>query len=102
MLAKKEMPDEKWLTKCEEMAAEHLMVKAADDLKREEMAAEHLMMKAADDLRQGWKAWLVESKVSSVGGIEAVPIPASGITSAYRVWVPAQWRLLLPASWVLH
>ena len=67
MLAKKEMSDENWLTK------------------REELAAEHLMVKAADDLRQGWKAWLVESKSSSVGGKEAAPIPASGITSAYRV-----------------
>ncbi len=49
------------------------------------MAAKHLMEKPVDDLRQGWKARLVDSKGSSVGGKEAEPIPASGITLAYRV-----------------
>ncbi len=43
MLAKKELSDDN------------------RNVKREEMAAKHMMGKAADDLRTGWKAWLVDS-----------------------------------------
>ncbi len=39
MLANKELSDDYW------------------NMKREEMAAEHMMERAADDLRTGWKAW---------------------------------------------
>ena len=66
MLAKKEMSDDNW------------------NLKREEMAAEHMMEKAADDLRAGWKAWIVDSMDSSVRGNDAVAVPATGITSIIR------------------
>ncbi len=63
MLAKKEMSDENWI------------------IKREEMAAEHQLEKALNDLKVGWKNWLVDSKDSSVGGPAAAAIPAAGITS---------------------
>ena len=66
MLAKKEMSDDNWITK------------------REEMAAEHMLEKAADDLRQGWKAWLLHAKDGCVGGQAAVAVPATGITSVFR------------------
>ena len=42
MLAKKEISDEPWVTK------------------REELKADHLKERAAADLREGWKAWIAE------------------------------------------
>ncbi len=71
-------------------------------IKLEEMAAEHLLEKAADDLRQGRKAWLVDSKDCSVSGKEAAAVTASGITLAFCERVPAQRRRPLPASCVLQ
>ena len=66
MLAKKEMSDENWI------------------IKREEMAAEHQLEKSPNDLKVGWKNWLVDSKDSSVGGPAAAAVPAAGITLIMR------------------
>ncbi len=66
MQAKKELSDDNW------------------DMKREEMAAEHIMEKAADDLRTRWKAWLVDSMDHGDRVNVAVAVPATGITSIIR------------------
>ena len=66
MLAKKEMSDDNWI------------------VKREEVAAEHQLAKAPADLKLGWKAWLVDSKNGAVGGPAAAAVPVAGITSLVR------------------
>ena len=66
MLAKKEMSDDNWI------------------VKREEMAAEHQKENAPNDLRVGWKAWLVDSKDGAVDDPAAAAVPAAGITSLVR------------------
>ena len=66
MLANKELSDDYW------------------NMKREEMAAEHMMERAADDLRTGWKAWRVDSMDHSDCGNVSVAVPATGITLIIR------------------
>ena len=63
MLANKEMSDENWNTK------------------RDELKAEHLLEQAPVDLRVGWKAWIAEH--GSVADA-AVAVPATEITSVIR------------------
>jgi hypothetical protein len=63
MLAKKEMSDEPWT------------------IKRNEIKAEHLLELAQTDLRMGWKAWIVEHWSGKEGSGAAAVIPAPGITS---------------------
>ena len=69
MLAKKEMSDEPWI------------------MKRDEIKAEHLLDRAPDDLRKGWKKWIAEHAQHGSGrqgtGAAAV-IPAAGIMSVFR------------------
>ena len=67
LMAKWEIPDDNWT------------------LKRQEIAAEHLLEQAPEDLRNGWKAWLNENgpaKSGASAGKEAVP--ASGPVSKCR------------------
>ncbi len=66
MLANKELSDDYW------------------NMKREEIAAEHMVERAADDLITGWKAWLVDSMDHSYRGNVSVAVPATGITSIIR------------------
>jgi hypothetical protein len=66
MLAKKEMSDENWITK------------------REEIRAEHLMDRAPNDLRVGWKAWIKENGPGKEGPGASRQVPATGITSVVR------------------
>ena len=67
MMAKREIPDDHWA------------------LKRQEIADEHLLERAPQDLRDGWKAWLKENGPGKSGanvGQEAVP--ANGPVSKCR------------------
>ena len=66
MLAKKEMSDEPWI------------------MKREEIKAEHLLDRAPDDLRKGWKKWIAEHGSGREGTGAAAVIPAAGIMSVFR------------------
>ena len=66
MLAKKEMSDEAW------------------NLKRDEIKEEHLLDRAPDDLRKGWKAWIAEHGSGRDGAGAAAVIPEAGIISVYR------------------
>jgi hypothetical protein len=66
MLAKKEMSDEPWI------------------LKRDEIKAEHLLVRAPNDLRQGWKKWIAEHGSGREGTGAAAGIPAAGIMSVFR------------------
>ena len=65
MLAKKEISDEPWVTK------------------REELRADHLKERAAADLREGWKAWIAEHVAGKEAGA-AVAVPSSGVLSVER------------------
>ncbi len=62
MLAKKEMSEEPWTIKCDEIKAEHLL------------------KQAQADLRMGWKAWIAEHWSAKEGAGAAAVIPAAGIT----------------------
>ena len=66
MLANKEMSDENWITK------------------RDEVKAEHLLEQAPVDLRVGWKAWIAEHGSVKAGAGAAAAVPAAGITSVIR------------------
>ena len=66
MLAKKEVSDEPWT------------------IKRDEIKAEHLLERAPADLRMGWKAWIAEHGSGKEGADAAAVIPAAGITSVIR------------------
>ena len=66
MLAKKEMSDEPWT------------------IKRDEIKVEHLLERAPADLRMGWKAWIAEHWSGKDGACAAAVIPAAGITSVIR------------------
>ena len=66
MLAKKEMSDEPWT------------------IKRDEIKAEHLLEQAPADLRMGWKAWIAEHWSGKEGSGAAAAIPAAGITLVIR------------------
>ena len=66
MLANKEMSDENWNTK------------------RDELKAEHLLEQALVDLRVGWKAWIAEHGSVKAGAGAAAAVPATGITSVIR------------------
>jgi hypothetical protein len=66
MLAKKEMSDEPWT------------------IKRDEIKAEHLLERAPVDLRMGWKAWIAEHGSGKEGAGAAAVIPAAGITLVIR------------------
>ena len=65
---KMELPEDVWLTK------------------REEVRAEHLLEQAAKDLRDGWKAWIAENGAGTGGeGTSAAGgVPAAGVTSRMR------------------
>ncbi len=65
ILAKKEISDEPWFTK------------------REELKAEHLNERAPADLREGWKAWIAEHVAGKAAGA-AVAVPSSGFLSVVR------------------
>ena len=64
MLAKKEMSDEPWT------------------IKRDEIKPEYLLERAPADLRMGWKAWIAEHGYhdGKEGAGAAAVIPAAGIT----------------------
>ena len=62
MLAKRELSDEAWCTK------------------REEIKADHLKERAPADLRDGWKAWIAEHVSGKAAGA-AVAVPSSGVLS---------------------
>jgi hypothetical protein len=62
MLAKKEMSDEPWT------------------VKRDEIKAEHLLERALAELRMGWKAWITEHWSGKEGAGAAAVIPGAGIT----------------------
>jgi hypothetical protein len=66
MLAKKELSDENWTTK------------------REEVQAEHLLPQAAEDLRKGWKTWIKKNWSGKEGPGAAPKLPATGVTSVVR------------------
>ncbi len=66
MLANKEMSDENWNTK------------------HDELKAEHLLEQAPVDLRVGWKAWIAEHGSVKAGAGAAAAVPATGITSVIR------------------
>jgi len=66
MLAKKEMSDELWT------------------IKRDEIRAEHLLEQAAEDLRVRWKAWLKENGPGKGGTAAAAMVPPAGVTSLTR------------------
>ncbi len=66
MLAKKEMSDEPWT------------------IKRDEIKAEHLLERALADHRMGWIAWIAEHWYGKEGAGAAAVIPAAGITSVIR------------------
>ena len=69
LLAKKEMSDESWT------------------IKRDEIKAEHLLERAPADLRAGWKAWIAEHGSGREGGGAGGgggAVPAAGITSVFR------------------
>ena len=64
-----ELPEDCWLTK------------------REEVRAEHLLEQAAKDLKDGWKAWSAENGQGTGGdgsGAAAAAVPAAGVTSRMR------------------
>ena len=65
MLAKKEISDEPWCTK------------------RDEINADHLKERAPADLREGWKAWIAEHVAGKEAGA-AVAVPSSGVLSVER------------------
>ena len=68
LLAKtrKEMSDELWT------------------IKRDEIRAEHLLEQAAEDLRVRWKAWLKENRPGKGGPAAAAMAPPAGVTSLTR------------------
>ncbi len=66
MLAKKELPDEDWTDK------------------RNEVKVEHLMERAPEDLRVGWKAWIKDNGPRKEGPGAAALVPATGITLFVR------------------
>jgi hypothetical protein len=66
MLAKKEMSDEPWT------------------IKHDEIKAGHLLERALADLRMGWKAWIAEHRYGKEGAGAAAVIPAAEITSVIR------------------
>jgi hypothetical protein len=61
MLAKKEMSDEPWTIKCDEIKAEHLLERALADL------------------RMGWKALIAQHWSGKEGTGAAAVIPVAGI-----------------------
>ena len=63
-----ELPEDCWLTK------------------REEVRAEHLLEQAAKDLRDGWKAWIAQngSGTGDGAGAASSAVPAAGVTSRTR------------------
>ena len=63
MLAKKEMSDEPWTIKRDEIKAKHLLERAQPEA----------------DLRMGWKAWIAEHGYGKEGSGAAAVIPAAGI-----------------------
>ncbi len=71
VLANKEMSDENWNTK------------------RDELTAEHLLEQAPVDLRVGWKAWIAERGSVKASAGAAAAVPATGITSVIRPWAGA-------------
>jgi hypothetical protein len=63
MLAKKEVSDESWT------------------IKSDQIKAEHLLEQALADLRMGWKTWIAEHWSGKEGSVAAAAaIPAAGIT----------------------
>jgi hypothetical protein len=71
MLSKKEMSDEPWT------------------IKRDEIKAEHLLERAPEDLRMGWKAWIAAQGPGKEGAGAAAVVPAAGITLVF-IWNPDQ------------
>ena len=65
---KMELPEDVWITK------------------REEVRAEHLLEQAAKDLRDGWKAWIAQngSGTGDGAGAASSAVPAAGVTSRMR------------------
>ncbi len=69
MLLKKEMSDEPWT------------------IKRDEIKAEHLLERALENLRMGWKAWIAAhgpGKEGAGAAAVSVVVPAAGITLVFR------------------
>ncbi len=66
MLSKKEMSDEPWT------------------IKRDEINAEHLLERAPEELRMGQKAWIAAHGPGKEGTGAAAVVPAAGITSVFR------------------
>ena len=65
-----ELPEDCWLTK------------------REEVRAEHLLEQAAKDLKDGWKAWIAENGSGTGGdgtGAAASAVQVAGVTSRTRM-----------------
>ncbi len=62
----KKMSNEHWITK------------------RDEIKAEHLMELAPADLRMGWKAWIAGHRPGKEGAGAPAVVPAAGITSVIQ------------------